>query len=457
MTIQEPSALATDFYQLTMAAAYFANGLHQAVAEFELSVRSLPPRRSCLIAAGLQTALDFLAAARFSPDDVDYLRGLPALAAAPLDFFTRLRDWRFTGDAWAVPEGTAVFAAEPLLRLRAPLIEGQIVETFLLSVLGFETMVATKAARLAAAARGRGVVDFGARRTHGFAAAPAAARAAYIGGCIGTSNVAAGRRFGIPLYGTMAHSFVMAFPDEDSAFRAFLKLYPDTATLVIDTYDTIAAARLLARNFGARVPAVRLDSGDLLELSRKVRGIFDAAGMAHTRIIASNELDEYRIAVLLDAGAPIDAFGVGTELASSTDAPSLSTIYKLVSLSGCGRVKLSPGKSLLPHAKQTWRRADDAGIYREDIVALSQEAAPNDAWRPLLRQVMTSGEPTHDGESIAAARARAAEEIRRLPPGLLLGYAPSEYPVRPSARLQAARRELEGEIRLGMETAAGVA
>ncbi|MDD5656108.1 MAG: nicotinate phosphoribosyltransferase [Elusimicrobia bacterium] len=433
------SALATDFYELAMAAAYFDHGLHELPAEFELQARTLPASRNYLVAAGLEQALEFLASARFSPADIDFLRTQPPLAKASRGFFSALRAWRFSGDAWAMPEGTPAFAMEPLLRLRAPLLSAQLAETFLLATLGFQTSVASKAARLVAAARGRDVVEFGARRAHGFGAAMFAARAAYLGGCAGTSNTAAGRRFAIPLRGTMAHSFVMAFPDEERAFSAFLEEFPDTATLILDTYDTLAAARLVADRLGPRVPAVRLDSGDLGRLSRRVRSIFDSAGMKRTRIFASNELNERSIAAL--AEAPIDGFGVGTELSTSADAPALGVVYKLSDLGGTGRLKLSPRKESYPHPKQVWRRWGPDGRCAQDLVARFDEPAPGRAWRPLLEPVMSRGEPAA-AAGLSESRARAARELARLP-ARLLGIEPAApYPVRRSRVLEEARRRL---------------
>src|SRR5215470_2653697 len=297
--LQRSIGLSTDLYELTMAAAYFEEGINER-AVFELSVRHLPPPRRYLIVAGLEQAVEYLSALRFTGSDIDYLRRLPAFERVSGEFFDYLREMRFTGDVWAMPEGTAAFAVEPLLRVEAPIIEAQIIETYLLSVINFETLIATKAARMVTAAAGRGIVDFGTRRAHGAEAGLLAARAAFIGGCVGTSNVEAGSLFGIPVFGTVAHSFIMAFDDESSAFRAFLDVFPENATLLLDTYDTISSARMLTREFGHLVQSVRLDSGDLLELSKRVRRIFDQGGMKATRIIASGDLNEYKIQSLLD-------------------------------------------------------------------------------------------------------------------------------------------------------------
>jgi nicotinate phosphoribosyltransferase len=305
--IQRAYGLTTDLYELAMAAAYFENGIKQR-AVFELFIRRLPEHRSYLIAAGLEQALDYLAELSFTAEQIEYLRAHKSFENVSAEFFDYLARFRFTGDVWAIPEGTAVFGMEPLLRVTAPIIEAQIVETFLLSTINFQTMIASKAARIVTAAQGRSVIEFGTRRAHGTEAGLFAARAAYMGGCVGTSNVEAGHLFGIPTFGTLAHSFIMSFDREDEAFRAFLKVFPTTATVLVDTYDTIAAVKRLARDFGLAIPAVRLDSGDLLELSKQVRQILDEAGMNETRIFASGDLNEYKIADLISRGAQIDSF-----------------------------------------------------------------------------------------------------------------------------------------------------
>jgi nicotinate phosphoribosyltransferase len=297
----------------------------------------------------------------------------------------------------------------------------------LLAIINHQTLIATKAARLVAAACGRPVIEFGTRRAHGLEAGRLGARAAYIGGCVGTSNVAAGHHFGIPTLGTLAHSFVMSFEEEEEAFGAFLRVFPESGTILLDTYDTIAAAKLLVKKFGPNVPAVRLDSGDLASLSRQVRQILDEAGMTKTRILATGDLNEERITALLDAGAPIDAFGVGTELATSHDAPALGGVYKLVSDSREGRLKLSPDKAGYPHPKQVWRNT----AFAEDLIAIADEPSPGDSWQPLLV-------PAHR-EPLANARARAAESIKL--------QSTKEYRVTYSKRLEAERERIEGEIR----------
>jgi nicotinate phosphoribosyltransferase len=361
---------------------------------------------------------------------------------------------------------------EPLLTVSAPMIEAQIVETFLLATINFQTMIASKAARIITAAQGRGVIEFGTRRAHGPEAGLFAARAAYVAGASGTSNVEAGYLFGIPTLGTLAHAFVMSFDDEDDAFRAFLKVFPASATMLVDTYDTIAAVKRLARDFGTKVPSVRLDSGDLLDLSIRVRRILDEAGMTNTKIFASNDLNEYRIAELIERGARIDSFGVGTELATSHDAPALPGVYKLVGLEQNGRMsmrmKLSHEKATYPGAKQVWRLAGERGKYDRDIIALEDEGAPDHQatgagdWQPLLEPVMSNGriiEATgaesgetanekreHELAQLNRARERAAESLRRLPDELLALDSESEYRVEFSRRLTAERDRLQTEL-----------
>ena len=466
--IDRAPSFTTDLYELTMAAAYFDNRIHHR-GIFELFVRSLPKHRAYLIAAGLEQALVHLRDLRFTVEQVDYLRDHPAFKHVSSEFFDYLAAFHFTGDLWAVPEGTAIFAAEPLLRVDAPLIEAQIIETFLLATINFQTSIASKAARIVTASKGRSVIEFGTRRAHGTEAGLLAARAAFIGGCAGTSNVEAGYLFGIPTFGTLAHSFVMAFDREDDAFRAFLRVFPDTATILADTYDTIAAVTRLARDFRSGIAAVRLDSGDLLQLSLQVRQILDDAGMADTRIFASGDLDEYRIEELLGRGARIDTFGVGTHLSTSYDAPALGGVYKLVAETEDGkttmRIKLSPGKVTFPGPKQIWRLTDERGNYVEDVVALAGEAAPADgigSAKPLLELAMRSGLPIDERlqaetddkprqrldrlSRLEAARVRAADELKRLPRELLELDSEPNYRIRMSEELVGERERLRTRI-----------
>ncbi|MFY9608064.1 MAG: nicotinate phosphoribosyltransferase [Blastocatellia bacterium] len=475
--IQRAYGLTTDLYELAMAAAYFENGVdHRAV--FELFVRRLPTHRSYLIAAGLEQALDYLSTLRFTSDQIDYLREHPSFQNVSSAFFDYLARFRFTGDVWAMPEGTPVFGMEPILRVTAPIIQAQVVETFLLSTLNFQTMIASKAARIVTAAEGRSVIEFGTRRAHGTEAGLLAARAAYIGGCIGTSNVEAGLLFGIPTFGTLAHSFIMSFDSEDDAFRAFLRVFPNTATVLVDTYDTIAAVKRLARDFGPSIPAVRLDSGDLLELSKQVRQILDEGGMTETKIFASGDLNENRIAELISRGAQIDSFGVGTELATSYDSPALPGVYKLAAIEENGRmtmrIKLSHDKATYPGAKQVWRLTNETDKAVVDLIALEDEESPDAArsgvtgsWRPLLSPVMKQGRiveglanpagergPKESAASarearfarLNAAREQAVQQINRLPDTLLALDSATTYSVVFSDRLTSEREKLEHQI-----------
>lgn len=433
--------LAVDLYELTMAAAYHARGMNPR-ATFELSIRRLPPQRSYLVAAGLETALAYLERWRFTDDEIDYLRRLPVFQGLDLSF---LRSLRFTGDVDAIPEGTPVFEHEPLLRVTAPLIEAQIVETYLLSAITFQTTVATKASRIVRAARGRPALEFGFRRAHGPGAALLASRAAAIGGCASTSHVRAARLLGIPASGTMAHSYVMAHPSEEEAFRAFAEVFPGRAALLLDTYDPIQAARRAARIPG--VAAVRLDSGDLAGLSREVRRILDEEGARGCKIVASGDLNEYKIDALLAGAAPIDAFGVGTELVTSSDAPALGGVYKLVEWEtpeghriGCA--KGSADKETYPLGKQVFRTSVE-GQYRADTIGAAEERLEGQA---LLVPVMRKGKVLWK-PSLEEIRRRTQQELSRLAPEVLRLRGAERYPVRFSETLKRAREEA---IRRGM-------
>jgi nicotinate phosphoribosyltransferase len=439
--------LKTDLYQLTMIGGYWAAGLN-GEATFELSVRRLPDERAYLVVAGLEQALDILERVRFGGDDIAALRRLPQLAHLPSAWFDDyLPNMRFTGTVWAMPEGTVAFANEPLMRVQAPLPEAQLVETALLATLTFQTSVASKASRIVTAARGRGITDFGARRAHGLDAAFYAARAAFIGGCDGTSYVEAAVRMGIPTSGTMAHSWVQAFPSERDAFTAYSQTFPESAVYLLDTYDTIEAARMLVAS-GLRPASVRLDSGDLARLSRDVRDILDRGGLDKTTIIATSDLDEYRIRELLDAGAPIDSFGVGTALTTVIDAPALSGVYKLVELERAGTplgvVKLSPGKPTWPGAKQVWRTMRQ-GRAAGDLVAAIDEPAPDDAV-PLLTCVMREGRRLPSSESLKDLRNRRRVQVAALPDAVVRIVDPDPYPVEISDRLDARRSALAAKL-----------
>ena len=425
-------ALFTDLYELTMAASYFAHGLdHQAT--FDLFVRALPAQRRFLVACGIDDALDYLETVRFGPAAIGYLRSLGLFAD---DFLGYLGALRFTGTVWAVPEGEIVFGNEPLLEVTAPLIQAQLAETFLINCVASQSMIASKAARVALACAGRPFVDFSARRDHGADAALRGARAAVVGGAVGTSLVAAGQAFGLELSGTMAHAYVMTFDDERDAFRAYARDFPDNAVLLIDTYATVEGARNAAavanelRADGIHVRGVRLDSGDLVALSREVRRILDDNGCGEVVIFASGDLDEYRITELIAAGAPVDAFGVGTQLGTSGDAPSLGGVYKLVEDEDGPKIKLSEGKLTLPGRKQVHR----AGGY--DVVSLRAETVAGS--RPLLEPAMEAGVRVRPRGSVADARARCNQAVAALPTRLLALQVPGEpYEVRSSPGLRA--------------------
>jgi nicotinate phosphoribosyltransferase len=426
--------LLTDLYELTMAAGYVAAGISEQTASFQLSLRRLPPERGYVVAAGLEQAVEYLASVTFSGDDILYLRSLAQFRRAPESFFERLRRFRFTGDVAAVPEGTPVFPGEPLLRVRAPLIEAQIAETYLLATVGFQSMIATKAARVAEAAAGRGVVEFGTRRAHSPAAGVLAARAAYLAGCTGTSNALAGARFGIPVFGTAAHSWVLAFPEEETAFRRLQELLGEATAYIVDTYDTLEGVRRAAA-LGRPMWGIRLDSGDLAELARRSRAILDAAGLYDARIMATGDLNEYRVWDLVAAGAPIDVFGVGTELATSADAPTLGAVYKMVEMESEGRTrytaKLSAEKTTYPGAKQVYRFQD------RDLIALSEEPPPAAGARALLRPVVAAGGLLEPLPELAVSRAYARQALSELPPGCRRLESPDAYPVENTSALLA--------------------
>jgi nicotinate phosphoribosyltransferase len=401
-----PRELLTDEYQLAMAQSYLAQGMAHEPVVFELSIRELPAQRGFLLVAGLEGVVEYLTELRFGEPALDYLRRARICSPEACD---RLAEVRFDGDLDALPEGTVAFAGEPLLRVSGPRMVCQIAESFVLNQVCFQTMVASKAARLVEAAAGRPVVDFGFRRAHGSEAGLYAARSAWIGGCAGTATVAAGYEWGIPTSGTMAHSYVLAFPSELDAFRAFLRDHPHRSTLLIDTYDSLSGARAAvqaSRAEGVVPQAVRLDSGDLDVISHGVRAILDSAGLAATQIICSGDLDEYQIDRLVRAGAPVDAFGVGTRLVTSFDAPALGGVYKLTESAGRPVMKTSEHKLTLPGAHQVFR---DAG---GDTIALADERLPG---RPLLEPVLRGGRLVAPLPHVDEIRARAARELADLP------------------------------------------
>ena len=440
----ESSLLLTDFYQLTMLQGYYERGMND-LAVFEFFARKLRPGRGFLMAAGLEQALDFLEQARFAPRELDWLRSTGKFSG---DFVDSLADWRFTGDVDAMPEGTVCFPDEPLLRVVAPLPQAQLVETRLINLLHFQTLIASKAARSALVAPGKLLVDFGLRRAHGAEAGLLAARAAYLAGYSGTATVLAGQRFGIPIFGTMAHSFVQAHDDEAESFRSFAHAQPDNAVLLIDTYDTEAAAHkavALAHELkrqGIAIKGVRLDSGDLNELAHRVRRILDDGGLQSTTIFASGDLDEYRLRELLVQGAPIDGFGVGTRLVTSADVPYLDCAYKLQEYAGRPRRKRSVGKATWPGRKQVWRSYDDAGRMAGDVISVQHDAQPGE---PLLLPALRNGrrlaQPT-----LQQARQHAADSLRRLPLALAALEEGCLYPVSIAPALQALARQVDESV-----------
>ncbi|HEY8519151.1 MAG TPA: nicotinate phosphoribosyltransferase [Gammaproteobacteria bacterium] len=439
------SPLLTDLYQLTMLQGYFRLGLRET-AVFELFMRRLPEGRNFMLAAGLEQALEYLETLRFSAEEIDALR---ATGLFTDDFLAWLGTLRFTGDVDAVPEGTVCFANEPLLRVVAPLPEAQLVESRLVNLIHFQTLIASKAARCVLAARGKRLVDFGMRRAHGAEASVLAARASYVAGFDGTATVLAAPLFGIPVFGTMAHSFIEAHDSEVQAFENFARVHRGAITLLIDTYDTEEGARRvveiaprLARD-GIRIHSVRLDSGDLLALSRAVRRILDDGGQPDIGIFASGGLDERRVQALLEAGAPIDGFGIGTALDVSEDVPALDCVYKLQEYGGKPRLKRSPGKETWPGRKQVFRQVAADGRLERDVVTLATDRQPGE---PLLEPVMRGGRRLAPSPSLAAIRARAAQELARLPPAVASLAAPAAYPVTIAPALQQLRRELERSL-----------
>lgn len=406
------SALNTDLYELTMAAGYFLAGKTNDRATFELSVRRLPATRNFLLAAGMAQVVDYLTGLRFTQDEIEYLRSLAQFVRTPPEFFSYLRDLRFTGDVFAVPEGTPIFAGEPLVIVRAPLIQAQLIETYLLSTVAFQTSIASKAVRCVLAAKGRSIVEFGSRRAHSPEAGPLAGRAAFLAGCAGTSNTEAGLRYGVPVFGTAAHSWVMSFGDEETSFRQLQKLLGDDTVYLVDTYDSLEGTKL-AIKLGPPMWGVRLDSGDLAAHAHGIRRLLDAHGFGAAKIMATSDLNEHRIAGLLAAGAPINSFGVGTDLATSADAPSLSAVYKLVELesgeSHAYTAKYSEEKATLPGAKQIYRYAD------HDVITLYNECNSEYGGEPLLRPLLINGELVEAYPALSKLRARTEQAVARLP------------------------------------------
>jgi len=447
---EQDMSMFTDLYELTMCASYFDNKKFEP-ATFDLFIRRLPPNRSYFLFAGLEQVLLYLEKVRFNEEQIDFLKK----QGFKKDFLEYLRKFKFTGEIWAVPEGTVVFPNEPLIRVTAPIIEAQLIETFLLNTVNLQTTIASKASRVVTVAKGRTVIEFGLRREHGTDAGMKVARSSYIAGCNGTSNVLAGMKYGIPIFGTMAHSFVMLFEKEIDSFRAFTKTFPDKSTLLIDTFDDIKGAENAAtvakelEKKGFRLRAVRLDSGDLVEISKKVRELLDKKGLKYADIFASGDLDEYKIEELLRKGAKIDAFGVGTKMGTSADRPYVDIIYKLSEkMNENGHfspiMKLSKGKVTLPGRKQIFRFKDEKGNFAEDIIALENEKIDGE---PLLVKVMENGKIVYNLPSLEDIRRTALENISRLPEKYKKLRGAPRYSVKLSPKLKKLRKELAEELK----------
>ena len=432
--------MATDLYQLTMVAGYFERGMNHK-STFELFVRCLPVRRSYLIAAGLEQVIYYLRNMRFTAEFLKYLNNLSIFKNVSREFFDYLKGFRFSGDVYAVPEGTVVFANEPIIRVTASMIEAQIIETYLLSMINYQTLIASKASRVVHAAGGRGVIDFGTRRAHGPQAGVLAARACFIGGCVGTSNVLAAYELGIPPIGTIAHSWVMAYDDEYESFQDFNKVFPDNTVLLIDTYDTIKGAKL-ATKIGKKLKGVRLDSGNITLLSKRVRKILDDAGLEQVKITASGDLNEYKISQMLAKGARIDSFGVGTEMVTSKDVPALGGVYKLVEQEIeeklMPKMKFSKDKSTCPSKKQVYRFLDKKQLFKKDIIGLVDEEF--DA-NELLLPVMKKGKLVCKVPTVQQIQKTAAKNISQLPEKLKDLDSTTEYSVTISKRLRQVREK----------------
>jgi nicotinate phosphoribosyltransferase len=430
------NALSTDLYQLTMMAGYFESGRHRAAATFEMFVRRLPKNRSCLLAAGLEQALQYIESLRFTETEIAFVRGQPAFARVGTAFFDYLRDFRFTGDVWAMREGTPFFPNEPIIRVTAPLAQAQLLETALLAIVNFQTTIASKTYRIVQAAGAKPVMEFGARRAHGLEAALLAARAAYLAGASGTSFVEAGRQFAIPLSGTMAHSWILAASSEREAFTSYAELFDPHAVLLLDTFDVEAALRS-AIDAGIRPAGVRIDSGDLLELARNVRRMLDAARLTSTRIIVSGDLDEWKIQEMVRARAPIDTYAVGTALTTSDDAPALGGVYKLVEIESDGEMrpvmKRSVGKGTWPGRKQVWRTVE-RGVATRDVIGLALEPPPPSSMA-LLEPVMRNGQRLGPAAPLEDVRQQRAERVAVLPPAFRELSTPVDYDVVQSTAL----------------------
>ena len=428
--------LFTDLYELTMAASYFAHGVFDT-ATFSLYIRDVYETRNYFVAAGLEQVLDELTAFKFSDQDISYLQSTGRFSKHFLEY---LRQLRFTGEIHAMPEGTVFVANEPVMEVTAPIIEAQLIETFVLNTIGFQTMIASKAARCFHAADGRPLIDFSLRRTQGQDAGIKVARSTFIAGFTATSNVLAGKIYGIPISGTMAHSYVSAFDSEHDAFFAYADTFPDHSIFLIDTYDSIEGARHAAvvakemQKKGHKLIGVRLDSGDMVNLSQEVRKIFDAAGLSDVKIFASSGFDEFKIAKVISEGAAIDAFGVGTKVGVSADAPFVDVVYKMVRFKDRNVRKLSPGKVTLAGEKQVFRKSDQNGRYLEDIIGQRDEVI--DEGKPLLEKVMESGQLLRPHPQLQLLQERFKENFAALDDEYKSIQDHKAYPVNLSTRLQ---------------------
>jgi nicotinate phosphoribosyltransferase len=442
----ERLALLTDLYQLTMAACYFDQGM-QEEATFSLFIRKYPAHRGYFVAAGLEEALDYLSTLRFSEEDLAYLESTRLFKTPFLDY---LKGVRFTGQVWALPEGSLFFRDEPLLEVSGPIIEAQLAETFIINAVSLQTLIATKAARSYHVAQGRPLVDFSLRRTQGTDAGLKVARASYLAGFLGTSNVMAGQLYGIPIFGTMAHSYITSFEHEIDSFRAFSRVFPRTTTLLIDTYDNIVGARHAAQVAkemearGDRLRSVRLDSGDIAAISQDVRRLLKEEGLDYVRIFASGGFDEFKMAQVLAAGGEVDSFAIGTKMGVAADAPYFDIAYKLVKYGARPVMKLSTGKVTLVDKKQVFRFFDDQGRMQRDTIALRHEEVPGGA--PLLKGVMDKGRLSQPLPTLAAAREYFLSQFVRLPEGYKALTDPPRYPVDLSPGLQELQVKVEHDI-----------
>ncbi|MEM2637206.1 MAG: nicotinate phosphoribosyltransferase [Candidatus Korarchaeota archaeon] len=427
--------LLTDLYELTMAQAYFKNNINYK-STFDLFVRSLPQNRGFLIFAGLEQVVDYITNLRFNSDAIEFLK----VNGFADDFLSYLEKFKFSGDVVAFQEGTPFFAEEPVIRVTAPIIEAQLLETAMMNIVHFQTLVATKAVRCALAAKGRNIVDFGLRRAHGTDAGIKAARAAYIGGAVATSNVLAGKIFNIPITGTVAHSYIMAHKEEKDAFRSFAKVYPNKLILLVDTYDVkkgVENAIAVAKELSIPLRAVRIDSGDLIENAWVARKILDEAGFRETKIVVSGDLDEYKIEEICSRDAPVDMFGVGTRLVTSSDCPYLGMNYKLAAIEVDGQVigtmKLSEGKRTLPGIKKV-TRIIEKGMAVRDMIGCEDEEIEG---VPLQKVVIKNGEVVARPEPLSVIRDRVKEEVALLPPEVRKLRGAGSYPVVLTEKLEA--------------------